>query len=96
MMKIWEDKEKIREDAKQEAYRLLLQEALRVEYDSEDIYVHFGKVPEGSLIDPIPIDRYLDICVPTELLSPETILLLYTKCREAVREFNWGVKYEHH
>ena len=78
-------------DARLEAFRRLLQEALRVESKSEDVYVHFGSVPEDSVVDPIPIDKYLDICVPAEYMSPETILLVYEKCREALSEFKWGV-----
>jgi len=43
------------------------------------------------VVDPIPIDKYLDICVPAEYMSPETILMVYEKCREALTEFKWGV-----
>ena len=78
-------------DARLEAFRLLMQEALRVESKSEDVYVHYGSVPEDSIVDPIPIDKYLDIRVPAEYMSPETILLVYEKCRGALTEFNWGV-----
>jgi len=74
-----------------EAFRLLLQEALRVEAGSEGVYVHFGKPPEDNLIDPIPISEYLDITITTEhVSSPETILLVYEKCREALTDFKWG------
>jgi len=84
------DFEILHEDARLEAYRLLMQEALRVESKSEDVYIHFGNVPKGSVVDPIPIDKYLDICIPSEYMSPETILMVYEKCREALIEFKWG------
>jgi len=78
-------------DAILEAFRLLMQEALRVEANSDDVYVHFGKPPEDNLIDPIPIAEYLDITITTEhIASPETILLVYEKCRKALTEFKWG------
>ena len=74
-----------------EAFRLLLQEALRVESGSEGVYVHFGKPPEDNLIDPIPIAEYLDITITSEhIASPETILLGYEKCRKSLTEFKWG------
>ena len=74
-----------------EAFRLLMQEALRVEAGSEGVYVHFGKPPEDNLIDPIPISEYLDITITSEhVSSPETILLVYEKCRKALTEFKWG------
>ena len=78
-----------------ETVRLILMESLRVEFDSDDIYIHYGSVPEGMVVDPVPIDRYLDICIPEEYISPETILLVYAKCRESLKEFNWGVQHEH-
>ena len=84
------DRDSMERHAKLEAYRLLLQEALRVEFNSYNIYIHFGSVPEGSVVDPIPIDKYLDICVPAEYMSAETILLVYEKCRDALNEFKWG------
>ena len=74
-----------------EAFRLLLQEALRVEAGSEGVYVHYGKPPEDNLVDPIPIAEYLDITITHEhVASPETILLVYEKCRKALTEFKWG------
>ena len=74
-----------------EAFRLLMQEALRVEAGSEGVYIHYGKPPEDNLIDPIPIAEYLDIAVtPEHMMSPETILLVYEKCRKALTEFKWG------
>lgn len=74
-----------------EAYRLLLQEALRIESGSENVFVHYGNPPEDSVVDPIPIEEYLDICVPYRYVSsPETVLLVYHKCREAMEEFKWG------
>ena len=74
-----------------EAFRLLMQEALRVEAGSEGVYVHYGKPPEDNLIDPIPIAEYLDITVTTEhITSPETILLVYERCRKSLTEFKWG------
>jgi len=78
-----------------ETVRLILMESLRVEFDSDDIYIHYGSVPEGMVVDPVPIDRYLDICIPEDYMSPETILLVYEKCRESLKEFNWGVTNEH-
>ncbi len=84
------DENTMKLQTKLEAYRLLLQEALRVEFNSYNIYIHFGNVPEGNVVDPIPIDQYLDICVPAEYMSPETILLVYDKCRDALKEFKWG------
>ena len=84
------DRETAKKHAELEAYRLLLQEALRVEYNSYNIYVHFGKVPDGNIVDPIPIDEYLDICIPADYMSPETILLVYEKCRQSLKEFKWG------
>jgi|TARA_R110000824_G_scaffold15306_7_gene64554 hypothetical protein len=81
----------LKSDTILEAFRLLLQEALRVEADSEGLYVHYGKPPEDNLIDPIPIKEFLDITVTTEhITSPETILLVYEKCRRALTEFKWG------
>ena len=78
-------------DAILEAFRLLMQEALRVEAESEGVYVHYGKPPEDNLIDPIPIAEYLDIAVTAEhMMSPETIILVYQKCRKALTEFKWG------
>ena len=74
-----------------EAFRLILQEALRVEAESENVYVHYGKPPEDNLIDPIPIAEYLDITITSEhVASPETILLVYEKCRKALTDFKWG------
>lgn len=74
-----------------EAFRLLMQEALRVEAGSEGVYIHYGKPPEDNLIDPIPIAAYLDIAVTAEhMMSPETIILVYQKCRKALTEFKWG------
>jgi len=74
-----------------EAFRLLLQEALRVEAESEGVYVHYGQPPEDNLVDPIPIAEYLDITITHEhVASPETILLVYGKCRKALTEFKWG------
>jgi len=74
-----------------EAFRLLMQEALRVEANSEGVYVHYGKPPEDNLVDPIPIAEYLDIAVTTEhMMSPETIVLVYQKCRKALTDFKWG------
>ena len=74
-----------------EAFRLLLQEALRVEAESDGVYVHYGKPPEDNLIDPIPIAEYLDITISSEhIASPETILLVYERCRKALTEFKWG------
>tara|TARA_R100000152_G_C6730815_1_gene155514 strand:+ start:175 stop:438 length:264 start_codon:yes stop_codon:yes gene_type:complete len=84
------DRETAKKHAELEAYRLLLQEALRVEHNSYNIYVHFGKVPDGNIVDPIPIDEYLDICIPADYMSPETILLVYEKCRQSLKEFKWG------
>ena len=77
-----------------ETVRLILMESLRVEFDSDDIYIHYGSVPEGMVVDPVPIDRYLDICIPEEYMSPETVLLVYEKCRKALKEFKWGVQHE--
>ena len=78
-----------------EAFRLLMQEALRVESGSEGLYIHYGKPPEDNLIDPIPIAEYLDITISSEYIaSPETILLVYEKCRKALTEFKWGELYE--
>ena len=74
-----------------EAFRLLLQEELRVEAESEGVYVHYGQPPEDYLVDPIPIAEYLDITITSEYIaSPETILLVYEKCRKALTEFKWG------
>ena len=74
-----------------EAFRLILQEALRVEAESENVYVHYGKPPEDNLIDPIPIAEYLDITITSEhVASPETILLVYEKWRKALTDFKWG------
>ena len=74
-----------------EAFRLLLQEALRVEAESEGVYVHYGQPPEDNLVDPIPIAEYLDITITHEhVASRETILLVYEKCRKALTEFKWG------
>ena len=74
-----------------EAFRLLLQEALRVEAESEGVYVHYGQPPEDNLLAPIPIAEYLDITITHEhVASPETILLVYEKCRKALTEFKWG------
>ena len=85
-----------------EAYRLLLQEALRIESDSQDICVHYGTPPEGNIVDPIPIEDWegrgstLDITITSEFISsPETVLLVYQKCREAMGEFSWGRVDEH-
>ena len=81
----------IERDAALEAFRLLMQEALRVEANSEGVYVHFGKPPEDNLIDPIPIAEYLDITItPEHVTDPETVLLVYEKCRRALTEFKWG------
>ena len=81
----------IERDSILEAFRLLMQEALRVEANSEGVYVHYGKPPEDNLVDPIPIAEYLDIAVTTEhMMSPETIVLVYQKCRKALTEFKWG------
>ena len=78
-------------DAILEAFRLLMQEALRVEAESEGVYIHYGKPPEDNLVDPIPIAEYLDIAVTTEhMMSPETIVLVYQKCRKALTDFKWG------
>ena len=84
-------KQSLARDTILEAFRLLMQEALRVESGSEGLYVHYGKPPEDNLIDPIPIAKYLDITVTAEhMTSPETILLVYEKCRKALTEFKWG------
>tara|TARA_R100000008_G_scaffold32680_1_gene18294 strand:+ start:1171 stop:1467 length:297 start_codon:yes stop_codon:yes gene_type:complete len=81
----------IERDAALESFRLLMQEALRVEANSEGVYVHFGKPPEDNLIDPIPIAEYLDITItPEHVTDPETVLLVYEKCRRALTEFKWG------
>tara|TARA_R100000008_G_scaffold81102_1_gene64073 strand:+ start:523 stop:819 length:297 start_codon:yes stop_codon:yes gene_type:complete len=81
----------LEKDSILEAFRLLMQEALRVEASSEGVYIHYGKPPEDNLIDPIPIAEYLDIAVtPEHMMSPETILLVYEKCRKALTEFKWG------
>ena len=64
---------------------------MRVEAESEGVYVHYGQPPEGNLVDPIPIAEYLDITITHEhVASPETILLVYEKCRKALSEFKWG------
>tara|TARA_R100000329_G_scaffold150995_1_gene145461 strand:- start:3483 stop:3743 length:261 start_codon:yes stop_codon:yes gene_type:complete len=78
-----------------ETVRLLLLESLRDTHESDDIYVHYGSVPEDMVVDPIPIDKYIDICIPREYVSPETILLVYTECNKALSEFKWGVEHEH-
>ena len=78
-------------DTTLEAFRLLMQEALRVESGSKGLFIHYGKPPEDNLIDPIPISKFLDITVTAEHMeSPETILLVYEKCRQALTEFKWG------
>tara|TARA_B100000131_G_scaffold312376_1_gene346390 strand:+ start:734 stop:1012 length:279 start_codon:yes stop_codon:yes gene_type:complete len=78
-----------------ETIRRLLMEALRVEFESEDIYIHYGKVPSGMLVDPIPIDKYIDICIDSNDIQPDSIAAIYEECRKSLQEFEWGEKCEH-
>ena len=75
--------------------RQLLTLSLRVEFDSENIYVHYGTVPKGLVVDPVPINEFIDICISKEQIAPQMIEHVYEACRKSLSEFKWGEQYEH-
>jgi hypothetical protein len=75
--------------------RRLLTLSLRVEFGSDDIYVHYGKVPRGLMVDPVPINELIDICISKEQMHPLMIENVYEACRSSLNEFKWGEQHEH-